>query len=453
MTAPEAIQPARTRALIEASLDRLAPDGPLGIAVSGGGDSVALLVVADAWARRSARELHVATVDHGLRAASAIEAEGVAVFCRRLGRPHETLPVARIDPSGAGNLPAIAREARYGALAGWARHHHLPAILLGHTLDDQAETVLMRLARGSGAEGLSGMDEISTHHDMAWLRPMLDVRRQALRELLREAGVGWVDDPTNEDPAQDRIKARRVLAELAPLGIDAEGLARTADRLRRQSRVLRLDALHLAGNAVEVRAGGVFIDRAALRGAEEDTRLRLVANCIMAITGAEYRPRFRALEPAVDNLCGPEPKRVTLAGCLLEPLPGGDAPEAILICRETSAVVPPQELVPGQTDWDRRWRLSVPASAPRGHLLGAVGEAGMAGISAAASQNDRGPGEGWFSLPAALRKCLPAIRDGSGDIVAVASTKGTFQTLKMPDLNIISEDLVPGRLWASLPGR
>ncbi len=141
-----------TGAAVFAELDRLVPGGTPGVAVSGGGDSTALLIIAVRWAGERGRGIAAATVDHGLRAESAAEAAGVAAHCARLGIPHQILRAGNLRDAG-GNLSAAAREARFALLGDWARAQGLSAVLLGHTMDDQAETVMMRLARGSGAEG------------------------------------------------------------------------------------------------------------------------------------------------------------------------------------------------------------------------------------------------------------------------------------------------------------
>ena len=143
-------------ARIRSALDRLAGDLPaLGLAVSGGGDSIALMHVAAEWAQ--GRRIMVATVDHGLRDGSAAEAEEVARAARALGLSHAVLLWRR--DTQVGNLMAQARDARLRLLSGWARRNDLPAVALGHTADDLAETLLMRLARGSGVDGLSAMAE------------------------------------------------------------------------------------------------------------------------------------------------------------------------------------------------------------------------------------------------------------------------------------------------------
>ena len=164
-------------ALVRAAFGPEPPD-KLGVAVSGGGDSTALLVLLDDWRRDGGPELAVATVDHGLRPEAAAEAAEVAALCGRLGVPHETL-AWRWD--GKGNLSDAARRGRLRLIAGWANGRGIGMVAQGHTADDQAETFLMRLARGSGVDGLAAMAARRTAEGVAWVRPLLQVRRGEFR--------------------------------------------------------------------------------------------------------------------------------------------------------------------------------------------------------------------------------------------------------------------------------
>lgn len=402
--------PGDTARAVQAELDRLVPAGAVGVAVSGGGDSTALLLIACDWAREQGRPLAAATVDHGLRPDSAAEAAAVAGLCSRLGIPHETLKAQGLA-TAAGNLPAAAREARFALLGQWAARRGLAAVLLGHTMDDQAETVLMRLARGSGIEGLAAIAPAARHHGVLWLRPLLGQRREALRAWLRARNEAWIEDPTNEDPGYDRVKARRALAALAPLGITVEGLARTAARLARQRRVLERAMVELAARA---RRFGPFgearLDLAAMAADEEDTALRLLADTLMRVTGAAYRPRFAALEAAWRALQDGARRRATLAGCLLLQCRGGE--RAALICREPAACEPPRPLENGACLWDRRWRIGTTGQWPAGTQVGALGAAGLAALGAAAKAGAWAPSGSWTAAPRAVRLSTPALWGG-----------------------------------------
>jgi tRNA(Ile)-lysidine synthase len=212
-----------------ADLRSVAPDaGTLAVAVSGGADSLALLLLAAAAAPGAVR---AATVDHGLRPESASEADRVAGYCEALAVPHQTLVVA-VRRSGAG-LQAAAREARYAALGGWLHAHSADTLLTAHHCDDQAETLLMRLLRGSGVSGLAGIRPSAAFPAAGpaarIARPLLGWRRAELDGIVRAAGLDPVDDPSNRDEAYDRARLRRRLAE-APW-LDPAPLARSAAAL------------------------------------------------------------------------------------------------------------------------------------------------------------------------------------------------------------------------------
>jgi tRNA(Ile)-lysidine synthase len=390
-------------------LDRLAagiaPGAAVGVAVSGGSDSTALLIIAAGWAERSGRPLRAATVDHGLRSESAAEAAGVAALCRKLRIPHETLTADGLVAK-RGNLPAAARDARLALLAGWAVRHELAAVLLGHTLDDQAETVIMRLARGSGVEGLSAMQAERIWAGVRWLRPLLGIRRTALRDVLRQRRVQWVEDPTNEDSGYDRVRARAALAALAPLGIDSEGLAATAMRLQRQRRVLERAMRELAARARHWGAlGEAWLDPQALAADEVDTALRLLADTLQRLSGAPYRPRYRALAGALDRLLAGPTADATLSGCVLRRRRGGP----VLVCREPAACAGPVPLAGSSIDWDGRWMLVPRNGWPDGAAVAAIGRGGLDALRAAARAGTWRAPSVWGSAPAILRMSTPGI--------------------------------------------
>lgn len=219
-------------ALVErfrADLDELIEPGTrLGIGVSGGPDSLALLLLA---AATRPGEIEAATVDHGLREGSRLEADLVAGICEGLGVPHATLAIEwDVPPSSA--LQEQAREVRYGALAAWMEDRGLACLATAHHLDDQAETLVMRLNRGSGVRGLSGMRPSSSvpgHPDLTLLRPLLGWPHAELEQLCLASGIEPVTDPSNSDHRHERVRIREALAQASWL--DPTGLARSAANL------------------------------------------------------------------------------------------------------------------------------------------------------------------------------------------------------------------------------
>lgn len=344
------------------------PPGRLGVAVSGGSDSLALLLALHA----SGRPLRAVTVDHGLRPDSAAEAAAVAALSAARGIPHETLRWT--GHPATGNLQANARAGRRGLIAGWAVRHGLAAVALAHTLDDQAETFLLRLARGSGVDGLAAMAPATTAEGVLWLRPFLTLRRAALRDWLAGQGVPWAEDPSNADPRFGRVRARGALPLLAPLGLGPDRLAATAARMARVRAALEAATAALARAALaDGGAGDLLLDPAAARAAPEEIRLRLLAGALAWTAGAPYPPRLASLEAALAALDRPLRGGLTLHGCVLRP-----RGERIAIRREPARAAPP---VPaGTRRWDGRWLLETPPPEP-GLTIAALGPAGFAGLS------------------------------------------------------------------------
>ena len=387
-------------AVLTLELERLAPAGCLGVAVSGGGDSMALLALTLLWSQRTGRDIRAVSVDHGLRPAAADEARAVAEFCQEENIPHAIL---RADLHQVrGNVPAEAREARYRLMANWAQSYDVTAVLVGHTMDDQAETVLMRLARGAGVDGLSAMQPCRTWMDMIWLRPLLGVRRETLRAWLRQQGIDWAEDPTNQDPRFDRVKIRRALAALEPMGIEVPELAETANRLQQQRDVLDAALSKLAHQALHWgELGEAWLQADALANALPELQRRLLARVLMRVSGQSYAPRHRSMAPLLEQAWYPGFRGTTLGGCLVKPLQG-----KILICREPAAAAGPIGDWTGKALWDDRWHLLGPPG--RDFRISALGADGASRLKEAEATGWEPPAN-WKSAPYEVRLTLPAV--------------------------------------------
>jgi tRNA(Ile)-lysidine synthase len=338
----------------------------LAVAVSGGGDSLALLGLACDWAEENHCRIHALTVDHGLRPEAGDEALLVAREAMRMGAQHDTLYWTGWD--GKGNLPAAARDARYALMRDFCAREGIGAILLGHTQDDQAETVLMRLARGSGVDGLSAMPEGRFGRDDI-LRPVLCESRADLRIWLTRQGMRWFEDPTNDDPRYDRVRARRLLTQLAPFGLDAARLAETAASLARARVALLARAADVADRIVTDRQGLLIFDREGLEQTEEETRLRLVAHGLACLSGAPYKPRLASLSTTLDRALNGQGG--TLQGCRLIPSRDG-----LIMVREFKAVENSQCAADGEQIWDGRWCIEAPGQGNA--MIRPLGENGLA---------------------------------------------------------------------------
>lgn len=366
--------------------------GPrVGIAVSGGGDSVALMHLA---AGLGGRELRVATVDHGLRPEAALEAARVAAAAAALGLPHETLrPSAPLRP-----VQAETREARRALLVDWAGRHGMREVLMGHNLDDQAETVLMRLARGGGTEALAGIPAVPP--DAIFRRPLLAVRRGDLRGWLRARGIDWIEDPSNDDELFERARIRRVLAALRADAPAAEMLARTARRMGDAAEALEWSARHVMTTAATFSSDRVgALDRAAIAAVPREVARRVLRITLAEIRGCDVRPREAALDGVLDAEPGQGGAGLVVEGCRVRLTPKclrvfRDPREAALV------QVPLSGIGRRFVRWDRKWLVR----GKSGHVTSTR----AAGLRRPRAVADAGITDlAWQSLPAIVGDGMP----------------------------------------------
>jgi tRNA(Ile)-lysidine synthase len=305
------------------------------LAVSGGPDSIALMWLAARWRSTLARgpRLVAVTVDHGLRDEAAREARDVKRLARSLDLPHRTVRWTGAKPKTG--VPAAARTARYRLLAQAARAHGATHILTAHTRDDQAETLLMRLLRGSGIAGLAAMARESERDGVLLARPFLHVAKAQLVATLNKAKVGFADDPTNRDTSFTRPRLRALMPALAAEGGDTRNLARLAARLARANAAVdvladgaeRYLAL-MAGEAPDPGFEAQVFDARFFSAMPEEIRLRLLLRAVDRVghEGPAELGKAEALLSALDrafaeNTRGPKPKgpqlKQTLAGALV----------------------------------------------------------------------------------------------------------------------------------------
>lgn len=255
-----------------------------------------------------------------------------------------------------GNLMDAARRARMGLIRDWAASHGIGTVALGHTRDDQAETVLMGLGRGAGLSGLSGMRPEWEEGGVWFYRPLLAAGRDELRDWLRSRGIGWIEDPTNENARFTRVKARKVLAELGPLGITAKRLADVAGNLARAQESLELMIAAVSGSLVEEQAGALRLAEGFFEQPVEVMR-QVVLACLAWLSGDNYAPRAEAVRQLL--LAMDAGRDATLAGCRFR---------QGWLMREPRAVGGP---VAVGALWDGRWRVTGPDAQVR--ALGAEG--------------------------------------------------------------------------------
>ena len=272
-------------------------DGRLGVAVSGGPDSLALVLLAHG---AMPGRIAAATVDHGLRAESVAEAALVSKFCQSLGVPHAVLKVE----VALGNVQAMARSARYAALAGWAEREELAALATGHHADDQAETLLLRLTRGSGVAGLAGVRArgLVPGTQLPLLRPVLEFRRAELAAVVVAAGIAAVQDPSNQDDKFDRARLRKALAQADWLDVPA--LAASASHLADADAALDWAAQREWSECVSRAPLGLTYRPQAPRA----VALRVIARIVRELDGEDARGS--AVARVFDSLLARQPASI-----------------------------------------------------------------------------------------------------------------------------------------------
>ncbi|MGB5863502.1 MAG: tRNA lysidine(34) synthetase TilS [Sulfitobacter sp.] len=332
-------------AAVDAAFSHL-PTGRIGIAVSGGGDSMALLHLSLRYAQATGCEIEAVTVDHGLRDESVEEAAAVATFCRAHDIPHHILTWTR--PDGTGNLPALARDARYALMAEWAQEHGITSIALGHTADDGAENFLMRLGRAAGVDGLASMQSRFKREGILWMRPLWQCSREALRDYLKRHSVTWTEDPSNDDPRYLRSRTRIALMEV---GIDAAAINHSAHALRQARDALAHYTCVEARRHVRQDAGDLLIPVNFDPAVPPDIERRLLVGALQWVASRAYAPRKISADYLAEMMSGQD--SYTVAGCLI--LREGSQ---YRITREFNAVRDTITLTNAR--WDGRWRLVGP---------------------------------------------------------------------------------------------
>lgn len=399
------------------------------LAVSGGPDSLALLHLVAAWraARSDGPEFVVLTVDHGLRAASCDEALRVSRAAEAAGLPHATL----VWEHGAVDegLQARARAARYDLMAAYAHAHDIPALVTAHHLDDQAETFLMRLMRGSGLDGLAAIPEEGSWAGLTLLRPLLDVPKARFVATLEAAGMDYVTDPSNIDPRFERGRLRRAMETLDGLGLTADAIALSAKRLRRARAALDAAAdAFLDSNAQTSVTGYASLDAAALDTLSEEISLRVLSRLLTIIGGGLEPVRLAKLEALHAALKGVRNRAHTLGRCRIAPKAG-----RLFIFREMRKKdgLPELKLRPGErTVWDNRFAIELAAAETAPIIVRALGEEGVRALKEREAMPASLPRPAAQALPACWRGtrllCLPDFGEDESDLAPLSRHDGTL---------------------------
>jgi tRNA(Ile)-lysidine synthase len=401
----------------------------IALAVSGGRDSLALLAATDRWRRERGRpKVIVLTVDHGLSAGSDAVAANVVSVARDRGLAARILSWVGAKPLSG--IEAAARHQRYRLLVDAAREAGATHLLTAHNLEDQAETFLMRLERGSGVFGLAAMRRELDLDGLVLFRPFLAVSRSRLAATAAAAGLTAHDDPMNADPRFLRVRMRNLLPMLAAAGLDAAAIAASAARLAQAADAIDAAVDAFIADAVEVDPFAVASVRSeAFAMTPAEVRFRLLVRLLQAIGGEDYPPRSTPVEALMADLLGAETgiKR-TLAGVVVERRPG-----RIRFYREAGrAGLPSVPCPPGGTiPWDHRFRIELAADTLEGLRIAALGAARPPGMARP------------VGVPAAALSTLPALF--RADRIVAIPTLGWFEP-RGPVVSVVVAETVSRRL-------
>ncbi len=318
------------------------------VAISGGSDSTGLLL---ALKRALAvcgvpHSLVAATVDHALRHGSTDEAQAVARLCASLDIPHRILTWHGQKPLTG--ISAAAREARYRLLADATTALGATAIVTGHTADDQDETIAMRAARADEDRiGLSGMASATLYDRRIWLlRPFLNVRREAIRDYLSNAGFGWIDDPSNLDRRYERVRVRQDFSSVSPLSAEEAAVRR---------RHLSAGAADLIANTATLHAGCLITLSPEALDADPVILRHALATLVAIAGGKPHRPAAAAMDRLMRLVAAGKPGRMTLARALVQYRRDG-----LYSMREVRDVLPRPVPAHSTLLWDGRYRITNP---------------------------------------------------------------------------------------------
>ncbi len=399
----------------------MAPFGPferrpvVAVAVSGGADSMGAAVLVHDWANALSGRAIAVVVDHGLRPESSDEA---ALVRRRLSEMGiESVALSWTGEKPSSNLQSAARQARYRLLAEYCAEQGILNLVLGHHQEDQAETFLMRLSRGSGLYGLAAMTLLQEQPDYRVLRPLLTLPKARLVRTLEMRGIEWVEDPSNRNLKYERTRFRTLLPALAPEGLPASKLAETAQRLGEARTGAEAAVSRALARSVSVHPAGIaLVDPAPLQALPKDIALRCLARILTTFSGGDYGPRLERLDSLYGKISAGLTTGATLSGCRLLPWR-----QNLVICRENRHLAPVL-LQPGcLLHWDGRFDVivSVNFSTVSGDLtIGPLGRDGWSAIRRSVQPENLG-------FPPLAGDAVPAFWDDKG--VASAPHLGYFR--------------------------
>lgn len=344
-------------------------DGPrIGVAVSGGSDSVALLYLVCTWAKNNNKTVVAVTVDHNLRKEVKSEIKFISRICSDLSISHDVLSWK--NWGGNGNLQAKARQARYKLINEWASKNNIDLVVLGHTKNDVVENFIIRMSRDSGVDGLSQILPFFSSENVNYGRPLIDIERDDLRRYLNFKKVEWIEDPSNENSKFQRVRVRKKLVHLKKMGMDLENIATVSKNLRVSRDALEFYTDRLAKTCTIFKEGDIIFKLDLFFQEPLDIQRRLLIKAIKFLGEYEFGPR----RSEINNLLCSFQKREshTLRGFHFYYYENG-----MRMSREYNAI---NELCGKPNEiWDNRWFIKGPKSS--NYIIKPLGEKGLSALS------------------------------------------------------------------------
>ena len=370
----------------------------IAVAVSGGRDSMALAFLCNRWVRARGGRAVFLTVDHGLRPEAGDECAFVDAWAQENGVECHTLTWE--GPKPASGIQEAARRARYALMEDWCRKNGILHLFLAHHQDDQEETLLMRLSKGSEPSGLAAMAPVVEMRHLRLLRPLLGISRERLEATVNQEGIGWVDDPSNADAKYARTRVRVLKRELNGEGLGSHVLTEMAESFRVYRRQSDVFAAQFLGTQCSLHpAGFVRMSKAALAQLDDEGAVLVLGRLVRTVGGLAYTPQRLKLAALKNKLIEEQTGAATLGNCRFTERDG-----TLFVFRETRNLPAPLFLNPDEVlQYDYRFEVRAP-------MVCRVGPLGVEGWREIKS---RCP-ELLAETPPPIRGSLPAFWDGTG---------------------------------------
>lgn len=377
----------------------------MAVAVSGGADSMALTVLADRWAKTLGGKVIALTVNHGIRKEAELEAKKVKQWLSAKNIKHHTLTYKGKKPES--NIQEHARNIRYNLLTNWCKKHNIIHLLVAHHMEDQAETFLLRLHRGSGVDGLSAMASVVQKNGVRVLRPLLPVSRKKLRSYLQDIKQEWIEDPTNQNMRFARNNIRMMMnLEESENNILTSRLIETASNMAKARMALEKETAKHMVDCVTLHEGGFcIVNHSDFIKSDEEIGLRILAATLTAVSGNTTPPRFENIINLYQAIINDRLNGRTLWGCKIF-----KKNEQIFIYRELSAIQAPLHISSSDMLWDNRFYIK---TTLKNLKIGALGQEGVRKLTKEYKSLEIN------NLPKQILYTLPALTDRLENILSV----------------------------------